>query len=101
MSASKLAYYLAIIGGIILLIFGVLGLFQSAFRGFYVGWGLSYGGVLSIICGIIAILGASRNSDLIWAVVLIIVGIIGGGLGGLLVLIAGIIGLVTALSHHK
>jgi hypothetical protein len=100
MSASKLAYYLAIIGGIILLIFGVLGLFQSAFRGFYVGWGLSYGGVLSIICGIIAVIGASRNSDLIWAVVLIIVGIIGGGLGGLLVLIGGIIGLVTALSHH-
>ena len=100
MSISRLAYYLALIGGIILLVFGVLGIFQSTFRGFYVGWGLSYGGVVSLVCGIIAVIGASRNADLVWAIVLLIVGIIGGGLGGLLVLIGGILGLVSALSHR-
>jgi hypothetical protein len=100
MSISRLAYYLAIIGGILLLVFGLLGVFQSTFRGFYVGWGLSFGGIVSVICGLVAVIGASRNADLAWAVVLIIVGLVGGGLGGLLVLLGGILGLVSSLSHH-
>lgn len=100
MSISRLAYYLALIGGILLLVFGLLGVFQSAFRGFYVSWGLSYGGIVSLLCGVIAVIGASRNSDLVWAIVLIIIGIIGGGIGGLLVLIGGILGLVSVLSHR-
>jgi hypothetical protein len=48
--------------------------------------------------GIIAIIGARSAGTLVWAIVLIIVGLIGGGLGGFLVLIGGIIGLITALS---
>ena len=100
MSISRLAYYLALIGGILLLVFGLLGVFQSTFRGFYVGWGLSYGGIVSLICGIVAVIGASRNTDLAWAIVLVIVGIVGGGIGGLLVLIGGILGLVSVLSRR-
>jgi hypothetical protein len=100
MSISRLAYYLALIGGILLVVFGLLGVFQSTFRGLYVGWGLSYGGIVSLICGIIAVIAASRNSDLVWAIVLVVIGIIGGGLGGLLVLLGGILGLIAALSHR-
>ncbi len=100
MSISRLAYYLALIGGILLVVFGLLSIFQDTFRGFYVGWGFSYGGIVSLICGLIAVIGASRNSDLVWAIVLVIIGLVGGGIGGLLVLLGGILGLVSALSHR-
>jgi len=43
------------------------------------------------------LIGARSVTTLVWAIVLIIVGLIGGGLGGLLVLLGGIIGLVVAL----
>lgn len=55
-------------------------------------------GIVTLICGIIAIIGAKSASTLVWAIVLIIVGLIGGGLGGFLVLLGGILGLVTVLS---
>ena len=45
----------------------------------------------------IAIVGSRSASTLVWAIVLIIVGIIGGGLGGLLVILGGLLGLVAAL----
>ncbi len=52
---------------------------------------------ITLVCGLIAIFGyqklASRNKgDLIlWGIIYIIVGLVGGTIGGLLVLIAGII----------
>lgn len=100
MSVSRLSYYLALIGGIILLVFGVLGLLQSSFRGFYVSWGLSFGGVVSLVCGLVAVLGASRARELAWSIVLIVVGLVGAGVGGLLVLVGGILGLVSAISRQ-
>jgi hypothetical protein len=48
--------------------------------------------------GVIAFIGARSVNTLVWAIVLIIIGFIGGGLGGLLVLLGGIFGLVTSLS---
>jgi hypothetical protein len=98
-SVSSIAYYLALIGGILMVIFGLLALFGS-FGAFYFGWGFgfAYGGIVTIIMGIIAIIGARSASTLVWAIILIIVGLIGGGLGGLLVLLGGIFGLIAALS---
>ncbi len=55
----------------------------------------SFWGIIQIILGIVAIYGAKRATDLTWAIVLIVVGLIGGGLGGILVLIGGILGLVS------
>lgn len=97
-TVSMLAYYLALIGGVLLVIFGLLG-FIGSFGGFYFHWGFSYGGVVAIICGIIAIIGARSANTLVWAIILIVLGLIGGGLGGLLVLLGGILGLITALSR--
>ena len=96
-SISQLAYYLALIGGIIMVILGALSLFGYPFGPLH-WWGFAYGSIVTIICGVIAVIGARRASTLVWAIVLIIVGLIGGTLGGLLVLIGGIIGLVTVLS---
>jgi len=96
-SVSTIAYYLALIGGILMVIFGLLALL-GGFSGFYFYWGYSYGGIVTLIMGVIAIIGSRSASTLAWAIVLIIVGLIGGGVGGLLVLLGGILGLITVLS---
>ncbi len=98
----QLAYYLVLIGGILLIVFSLLGLvgvaisipFHSSLGGMNFGFAL-----LPLILGIIAVVGAKHASELLWAIVLIIVGYIAGGIGGLLVLIGGIIGLLTRFIH--
>ena len=103
MHASRIAYILVLIGGILMVIFGLLSLIGSSFENYgpFLHWGYAYGSVVTIICGVIAIIGAKSANTLVWAIVLIIVGLIGGGLGGLLVLLGGIIGLVTVLSKKR
>ena len=96
-SVSQLAYYLALIGGALMVLFGLVGFFGS-FGDNILHWGFSYGGVITIVCGIIAIIGARSVNTLVWAIVLVVVGAVGGGLGGLLVILGGLIGLITALS---
>ncbi len=100
MSISRLAYYLALIGGVILVVFGGVRLLQESFRGLYAGWDFGLGGLPGIIAGIVAIVGASRASSLVWAIVLIVIGAVVGGIGGLLVFIGGILGLVNSISHR-
>jgi hypothetical protein len=59
------------------------------------GWQL---GLFWIILGIIAIAGARRVVDVLWAAILIVIGIIAGGTGNLpalLVLLGGILGLIA------
>jgi hypothetical protein len=99
---SQVAYVLALIGGILLVIFGLLSLVGIAapIAGPYARWdyGFAYGGIVSLVCGIIAIIGAKSVTTLVWAIVLIIVGLIGGGIGGLLVVLGGIIGLIVYIT---
>ncbi len=54
-------------------------------------------GLIPVILGIVAILGARYSSRLVWAIVLIVIGYLGGGIGGLLVLFGGVLGLVSVL----
>jgi hypothetical protein len=103
MSVSRIAYILALIGGILLVIFGLISLIGSSFGPsfLYWGWGFAsfaFGGIISIICGVIAIIGAKSASTLVWAIVLIIVGIIGGGLGGILVVLGGLLGIIVVIT---
>ena len=101
-SISRIAYILALIGGILLVIFGLfdligftgLAIFHFSFYAF------AYAGIVSIICGVIAIIGARSASTLVWAIVLIIVGIIGGGLGGLLVVLGGLLGIIVVITKR-
>jgi hypothetical protein len=97
-SLQQLAYYLALIGGILLVIFSLLGLighpvtmpFQVPLLGMTFGFAL-----LPLILGIIAIVGSKHVTGLLWAIVLIIVGFIAGGIGGILVLLGGLLGLIS------
>ena len=99
-SVSTIAYYLALIGGILMVLFGLLGLIAD-FGSFIFHWGFSYGGIVTLVMGVIAIIGAKSVNTLVWAIVLIIVGAVGGGIGGLLVLLGGIFGLVNVLSKKR
>jgi hypothetical protein len=98
-SLGRLAYYLALIGGIILVILGLLSFvgmaFSSPMPSFLGALGGAFAGIIEIILGIVAIYGAKRVNDLVWDIVLIVVGLLGGGWGGLLVLIGGIVGLAS------
>jgi len=104
-SLGQVAYYLALIGGILLIIFGLLSLFSIAIGGpaffYWSVYSFGYSGIVMLVCGVIAVIGAKSATTLGWAIVLIIVGLIGGGLGGLLVLLGGIIGLLVVLTHQK
>ncbi len=71
---------------------------QSSFGRFYFYWGFAYGGIVTLICGIIAIVGAKSANTIVWAIVLIIIGAVGGGLGGLLVVLGGILGLIIVIT---
>ncbi|HEV2119498.1 MAG TPA: hypothetical protein VGS11_05275 [Candidatus Bathyarchaeia archaeon] len=51
-------------------------------------------GVIQIILGAVALVGAKKAGQIEWAIVLIVIGLIGGGAGGILVLLGGIISLV-------
>jgi hypothetical protein len=104
-SLGQIAYILTLIGGILLVIFGLLNLLAIEFGGpsffYWTVYSFAYSGIVMLICGVIAIIGSRSVTTLVWSIVLIIVGLIGGGLGGLLVVLGGIIGLIIALSKGK
>ena len=50
---------------------------------------------LPLILGIVAIILAKRVTELIWAIVLIVVGFLGGGIGGILVILGGLLGIAA------
>jgi len=101
MSVSRLGYTLALVGGILMVIFGILAVALSTFRVAFYGWGFFNGGLITLLAGLVAVIGANRIRELAWAIILIVVGLIGGGLGGLLVLIGGILGLVSSMTRQS
>ena len=56
-SVSTIAYYLVLIGGILMVLFGLLGLIAD-FGSFIYHWGFSYGGIVTLVMGVIAIIGS-------------------------------------------
>jgi phosphate starvation-inducible membrane PsiE len=94
-------YILALIGGILIIVFGFLGLIGnslgSAFSpaGYYVS-GAMYS-IVAIIIGVICVIGSKSVGTLVWAIVLLVLGIVSGGIGGALVIIGAILGLISIL----
>ena len=90
---------MALIGGILIIVFGLLGLIGdslgSAFSpaGYYLT-GAFYS-VVAIIIGVICIIGSKSVGTLVWAIVLLVLGIVSGGIGGVLVILGALLGLVS------
>lgn len=104
MSSASLSYagrILALVGGILMILFAVLALlgwlwalpFSSPLR-FLNIFGHDF---IILILGIISVIGSRYCGRLVWSIVLIVIGYIGNGIGGLLVLVGGILGLVSYL----
>ena len=80
-----------------MIIQGILGMLGSAvMMAFGSPLGGFFGaGIVVIILGIVAVLLSKRVNELLWAVVLVVIGFLGGGIGGLLVLIGGVLALLA------
>jgi len=109
---------LGVIGGLIMVIVGIIAVINGVLgealvnlniSGFDLGFNFVSGAVggdlawligaaVVIICGLVAIYGykelAGKADVLVWGIIYIVVGLIGGSLGGLLVLIGGIVLLI-------
>jgi len=98
-SLGRLAYILALSGGILMVVFRLLG-----FLGFTMVSIFSFGmprlfpgyEILGLILGIVAIIVSKRATEPLWAIVLIVIGITAlQGIGACLVLLGGVLGLVS------
>jgi hypothetical protein len=98
-SLGQPAYILVLVGGVLLILFSLFGFLGMAFMTRLgmpgIGMFAGFGAIVDIILGVVAIYGSKRVTDLLWAVILIVIGLLGGGIGGLLVLIGGILGLLS------
>ena len=96
---GNLAFILALVGGIVMVVLRLLGLL-----GFTMVSMMSFGmprlfvgyDILGLILGAVAIIISKRATEPLWAIVLIVIGIIAfQGIGALLVLLGGIVGLIS------
>ena len=90
-----------LIGGILIIVFGFLGLIGSSFgsafspAGYYVSGALY--SIVAIIIGVICVIGSRSVGTLVWAIVLLVLGIVSGGIGGVLVILGALLGLISIL----
>ena len=97
-SVGKLAFILALIGGILMVVFRLLGFLGFMVSTFSFGMPRLFPGyeILGLILGIVAIIISKRASEPVWAIVLIVIGVVYfQGIGALLVLLGGILGLLS------
>jgi hypothetical protein len=94
---SELAYVLALIGAIDMILLSLASFFGLAIAlPFNVPLAAMFGSaIIGVILGIIAFIGSKHVRELIWAVGLLIIGYLGGGLGGLLILAGGLLGILS------
>lgn len=90
---KELSKILVLIGGILLILFGIFTVVGGSFDTRYLGISLS-GSIFGIIVGLIALWARSHIGEPVFAVILAVLGYFAGGLGGLLVLIGSLIALV-------
>ena len=90
---KELSRILVLIGGILLIVFGLFTVLGGSFDARYVGISLS-GSIFGIVVGLLALFGNTRIGEPVWAVILAVLGYFAGGLGGLLVLLGSLIGLI-------
>jgi len=84
---------LVLIGGILLIIFGLITVLGGSIESRYIGVSIS-GSIFGIGVGVIALYGHTRIGEVVWAVILAVLGYFAGGLGGLLVLLGSLIALI-------
>jgi hypothetical protein len=99
---SYVGYILVLAGGIIIILFGLFDLLEA---GGHIFRDISLFSFLSgtarvlfqIVIGIVCAVGSKFVSNLVWAIVLLVLGIVAGTIGGTLISIGAILGIVSSL----
>ncbi len=90
---GELARILVLIGGVLLVVFGLFTVLGGSFELRNLGFSIS-GSIFGIAVGLIALYGYTRIREVVWAVILLVLGYVAGGLGGLLVALGSLIALI-------
>ena len=97
-------YILVLVGGVLMVVEGALGFLgivtTAIFNTRVIDLGLGRD-LFTLILGIVALFGSRYVRVFGWAIGLMIVGLVGGGLGGVLVLVGGILGLVSQQTRRR
>jgi len=92
-------YILALIGGILIIVFGLLALIGNSLGSAFSPAGHYLTGefysIVAIVIGVICVIGSKSVGTLVWAIVLLVLGIVSGGIGGALVILGALLGLVS------
>lgn len=99
---SYVGHILVLVGAIIIILFGILDLLEMGGRIFHNITLLSFlngtaRALFQIIIGIICAIGSKITSNLVWAIILLVLGIVEGTIGGTLVAVGAILGIVALL----
>ena len=94
---SELGYVLALVGAVVMILLSLASFFGLAVvLPFQVPIAAMFGSaIIGLILGVIAFFGSKHVRELIWAVVLLVIGFVGGGIGGLMVLLGGLLGILS------
>jgi len=93
LEVKGVARILVLLGGILLILFGLFTVLGGSFESRYLGISIS-GSIFGIIVGLVALYGHKRIGEPVWAVILAVLGYFAGGIGGLLVLLGSLIALI-------
>jgi len=96
---AYVGYILVLIGGLLIILYGLLELLGTTFLIFSP---LAFLGSLvyafaEIVIGVICIIGSRQVSTLIWGIILLVLGLIAGSIGGTLVVLGALLGLVSTI----
>jgi hypothetical protein len=97
-SLASVGYILALVGGVILALFGFVSWIGNTILLPFTALatlGSAAHGFITLVIGIIAMIGSKYVSRLDWGIVLLILGIVAGGLGGTLVFLGALLGLIS------
>lgn len=99
---SYIGYILALIGGLVMILFGLFNLLGVASHSLHEIALLSFltgtvSALVQTVIGIVCIIGSKFVSSLVWAIILLMLGVVAGTLGGSLVIVGAILGLLAIL----
>lgn len=100
-SLGYAGYILALIGGIIIVISGIFSVIGTPLFAYTVlgAVGAFFSGIVQLILGIICIVRSKWVRSLTWAIILLVLGVIAGGIGGVLVAVGAILGLIDQIDQ--
>lgn len=104
---AKISSLFTLGGGVLMIVIGLYILIESIFGAVFLTGESAFSGSVMIVCGFVAFVGwnkvgmeAGLKAALIWPIVLIIVGGVGGGSGGVLAIIGGLLGIAAEASKE-